>query len=377
MADGRCARASGRLPHGSSQPCTRADDDRNRRTPTADRRGTPMTDTTLVDLESTVDAHLAGYCEPDAERRLELLTARVGARRPARRPALRRHRSRRHRRPGRRRARALPGAHVPAHDRGRRPPRPRPLRLGARGADGTVAVAGTDFVTLADRRPLTTIVGFFGDLPPSADGRGGGRGATARRGAPVRNDPLARSAGVVRAQDSAGAGWEGRPTGTRPGRRRPGRRRRSGRWACSRCSRRGAAPGDGRPTAPAPVAPPARRDPVRVEVLGEQVTRTRARAPSRRTRTGPAPPTTTTTETPPTAAPAPLRAGRRPWRRPAVTTSCADALAYLAAHQAPGFTDLCADGSAFGHLGVTCVNQPGMCEGQRYIHIACRRRSST
>ena len=33
-----------------------------------------MTDTTLVDLESTVDAHLAGYCEPDAARRLALLT---------------------------------------------------------------------------------------------------------------------------------------------------------------------------------------------------------------------------------------------------------------------------------------------------------------
>ena len=54
-----------------------------------------------------------------------------------------------------------------------------------------------------------------------------------------------------------------------------------------------------------------------------------------------------------------------------MSTSCADALAYLAAHQAPGYTDECGDGTAFGHLGVTCVNQPGMCEGERLIHIAC------
>ena len=57
--------------------------------------------------------------------------------------------------------------------------------------------------------------------------------------------------------------------------------------------------------------------------------------------------------------------------RPVVSTACADALAYLAAHQAPGFSDVCADGTALGRLGFTCVNQPGMCEGQRFIHIAC------
>jgi hypothetical protein len=97
-----------------------------------------------------------------------------------------------------------------------------------------------------------------------------------------------------------------------------------------------------------------RRPPHRVEVLGEQVTRpVPARAAS--TTTVALAPSTTTTIT----------------RVPAVTTTCADALAYLASHQAPGFTDVCADGSAFGHLGVTCVNQPGMCEGQRFVHIAC------
>ena len=79
--------------------------------------------------------------------------------------------------------------------------------------------------------------------------------------------------------------------------------------------------------------------------------------------------TTATTAPPPSVAAAPPAAV--PVSRPAVSTTCADALAYLAAHQAPGFTASCADGSAFGHLGVTCVNQAGMCEGQRYIHIAC------
>ena len=54
-----------------------------------------------------------------------------------------------------------------------------------------------------------------------------------------------------------------------------------------------------------------------------------------------------------------------------MTTTCADALAYLAAHQAPGFSDVCAAGTARGHLGFTCVNQAGMCEGLRIIRIAC------
>jgi len=115
------------------------------------------------------------------------------------------------------------------------------------------------------------------------------------------------------------------------------------------------------------------RHAARVEVLGEQVTRGGAEAgPSTTTTTvTTAPPSSTTTTTTTTTTPAPPVATAAPVRRPAVPGSCAEALAYLAAHQAPGFTDSCADGSAFGHLGVTCVNQPGMCEGQRYVHIAC------
>jgi hypothetical protein len=101
-----------------------------------------------------------------------------------------------------------------------------------------------------------------------------------------------------------------------------------------------------------------------VDVLGEQVTRTT-----------PAPvPTTTTTTTARPAPPPPVLVAapaRVPLARPAVSTTCADALAYLAAHQAPGFSDVCADGTALGHLGVTCVNLAGMCEGQRIIRIAC------
>jgi hypothetical protein len=105
-----------------------------------------------------------------------------------------------------------------------------------------------------------------------------------------------------------------------------------------------------------------------VEVLGEQVTRPSITT----TTTGPAAPAPTSTPT--TAIPAtttPVGPVTAAPARPAFAMSCADALAYLASHQAPGFTDVCSDGSAFGHLGVTCVNQPGMCEGTRYVHIAC------
>lgn len=75
----------------------------------------------------------------------------------------------------------------------------------------------------------------------------------------------------------------------------------------------------------------------------------------------PDPVPTTTTPLPPATTPP-----------PAVTTGCADALAYLGAHQAPGFVDVCAPGSALGHYGFTCVNVPGRCpDGARLIHVAC------
>jgi hypothetical protein len=121
---------------------------------------------------------------------------------------------------------------------------------------------------------------------------------------------------------------------------------------------------------PAPTPQASGRHAGRVAVLGERVTRgdvvTSASTTATTVTTAP-PPSATTTVAPPS----PVPAATAPGSSPPVSMSCADALAYLAAHQAPGFTDSCADGSAFGHLGVTCVNQAGMCEGMRYIHIAC------
>lgn len=49
---------------------------------------------------------------------------------------------------------------------------------------------------------------------------------------------------------------------------------------------------------------------------------------------------------------------------------CADALAYLRTHAAPGFTFEC-PGYAFGHQAMTCYNNPPYCpEGVRIIAIA-------
>jgi hypothetical protein len=126
-----------------------------------------MTDTNLVDLESTVDAHLAGYCEPDPDRRLELLRAAWD---PAGRlldppfdgtgptgvaelvDAVLGHY------PGHtfRRTTAV-DAH---HDRAR-------YGWELVGPDGAVAVAGTDVVTVGTDGRIAEIVGFFGDLPPA------------------------------------------------------------------------------------------------------------------------------------------------------------------------------------------------------------------
>jgi hypothetical protein len=70
---------------------------------------------------------------------------------------------------------------------------------------------------------------------------------------------------------------------------------------------------------------------------------------------------------PPPAAPLPP-----PRSPPAVTTGCADALAYLASHQAPGFVAGCGSGSALGHYGYTCWNTAVVCpSGGKLIHIAC------
>jgi hypothetical protein len=75
----------------------------------------------------------------------------------------------------------------------------------------------------------------------------------------------------------------------------------------------------------------------------------------------------------PPSAPLPLAAPPpAPPPPPAVSTGCADALAYLTAHQAEGFVATCGPGTAFGRYGVTCWNVAGMCpNGARVIRIAC------
>lgn len=47
---------------------------------------------------------------------------------------------------------------------------------------------------------------------------------------------------------------------------------------------------------------------------------------------------------------------------------CAAALAYLAAHSAPGFRFEC-PGYALGHQAMTCLNEPGICPGSGLIAI--------
>ncbi|MGZ4678226.1 MAG: nuclear transport factor 2 family protein [Acidimicrobiia bacterium] len=126
-----------------------------------------MTETDLVDLQSTVDRHLAGYCETDPARRRELLDGAwhptgtlvdppFDATGPAEIAAL---------------VDAVLG-HYPDH-RFRRTSTIDAHHDHARygwelvGPDGAVAVTGTDFLTLDDAGRITGIVGFFGDPTPA------------------------------------------------------------------------------------------------------------------------------------------------------------------------------------------------------------------
>jgi hypothetical protein len=126
-----------------------------------------MSDTTLVDLASTVDTHLAGYCEPDPDHRLELLQAAWAPTGRLIDPPF---------------DGTGPGGvaemvdavlgHYPAHtfrrttvvdahhDRAR-------YGWELVAPDGTVAVAGTDVVTVDADGRIVEIVGFFGDLAPA------------------------------------------------------------------------------------------------------------------------------------------------------------------------------------------------------------------
>jgi hypothetical protein len=83
---------------------------------------------------------------------------------------------------------------------------------------------------------------------------------------------------------------------------------------------------------------------------------------------------TPTTSPPPTVPPtvaAPPPPPPPPVTTPAPAGDCAAALAYLAAHQAPGFVDTCGTGTALGHYGVACWNSTYCPGGQKVVHIAC------
>ena len=127
-----------------------------------------MTEITLADIDATVDAHLAGYCEPDPSRRLEVLSGvwtldgrLVDPPFEAASPAG---------------IAALVDAvltHYPNHTFRRTTAVDTHHEFARYGwelvaADGTVAVGGTDVVTLDADGRIAEIVGFFGDLTPAS-----------------------------------------------------------------------------------------------------------------------------------------------------------------------------------------------------------------
>ena len=131
-----------------------------------------MTDTTTaatgLDLEATIDAHLAGYCEPDPDRRLELLQSVWTADGRLFDPPFDAT--------GPDGVAALVDAvlaHYPDHTF-RRTTVVDVHHAYARygwelvAPDGTVAVSGTDIVTLDDDGRIVTVGGFFGDLVAAA-----------------------------------------------------------------------------------------------------------------------------------------------------------------------------------------------------------------
>jgi len=127
-----------------------------------------MTDTTLVDLEATIDAHLAGYCEPDADRRLELLRSAWATDGVLVDPPFDGT--------GPDGVAALVDAvlgHYPDHTFRRTTVVDTHHAYARYGwelvaPDGTVAVGGTDIVTLNADGLVAAIVGFFGELAPVA-----------------------------------------------------------------------------------------------------------------------------------------------------------------------------------------------------------------
>ncbi len=126
-----------------------------------------MSEITMTDIDAKVDAHLAGYCEPDPTRRLEILSgvwSRDGrlvdppfeAASPAEIATL---------------VDAVL-THYPDHTFRRTTTVDLHHEFGRYGwelvaPDGTIAVTGTDVVTVNADGQLATIVGFFGELTPA------------------------------------------------------------------------------------------------------------------------------------------------------------------------------------------------------------------
>ena len=123
-----------------------------------------MTDTIVSELDATVDRHLAGYCEPDPTRRLELLQGAWSASGRLIDPPFDGT--------GPEGIAAMVDAvltHYPNHTFRRTTAVDAHHEYARYGwelvaEDGTVAVGGTDVVTVDADGKLATIVGFFGDL---------------------------------------------------------------------------------------------------------------------------------------------------------------------------------------------------------------------
>ena len=126
-------------------------------------------DTTIPTLTATIDTHLAGYAEPDPDRRRELLTAAWQPTGSLVDPPLEGT--------GVDAIAGLVDA-VLAHYPGHRFVRTTDVdahhgyaRYGWTlvGPDGSAAVTGTDVATVGDDGKLVSVVDFFGDLVPAAD----------------------------------------------------------------------------------------------------------------------------------------------------------------------------------------------------------------
>lgn len=125
-----------------------------------------MTDTDTTTINTTVDTHLAGYCEPDPVRRAELVASVWSSDGAVFDPPFEGT--------GHDGIAAMTDTvltHFPGHTF-RRTSEVDAHHTFARytwelvGPDGAVAVTGTDIAELADDGRLTKIIGFFGDLTP-------------------------------------------------------------------------------------------------------------------------------------------------------------------------------------------------------------------